>query len=110
MNTLKTEIQLLVNTIEPMRHKIKNLRSVAAQHADCKEKDEADACTKEANTLQIKMDKTKKELDVLMVEFETKQVAEWEARDAANAAAEKAALETANEETEGTAKAEEAAA
>ena len=110
MNTLKTKIKMLINTIEPMRHKIKSLRSVAAQHADCKEKDEADACTKEANTLQIKMDKAKKELDVLMIEFETKQVAEWEAEDAANAAAEKAALESANEEMEVTEKTEEAAA
>ena len=110
MDTLKPKIQLLVNTIEPMRHKIKNLRSIAAQHTYCNEKDEADACTKEANTLQLKMEKAKKELDVLMVEFEAKQVAEWEAEDAANAAAEKAALESANEEMEVTEKTEESAA
>lgn len=69
MKNLQAKINTLISQVEPMRHKIKSLRMIAQQHSNIGEETEANECTKEANQIQLQMEKANKQLDTLMAEY-----------------------------------------
>lgn len=73
MKNLQAKINTLISQVEPMRHQIKSLRMIAQQHSNIGEETEANECTKEANQIQLQMEKANKQLDTLMAEYKAMQ-------------------------------------
>lgn len=70
MKNLKAKIDTLISQVEPMRYKIKSLRMIAKQHSNIGEAEEASECTKEANQIQVNIEKAQNQIDTLMAEYE----------------------------------------